>query len=102
MASGPAGTFKAQQTLIENLQCKNQGRDHKLSKNLELSVTVLESCHALPLSPGWAGTLSLPSKKARVLERPGPSSHFFMWTAIKKTGRNLRFRFFKLENVLSV
>lgn len=102
MASGPAGTFRAQQTLIGNLQCKNQGRDHKLSKTLELSVTVLESCQALPLSPGWAGTLSLPPKKARVLERPGPSSHFFTWTAIRKAGQNLRFRVFKLENVLSV
>lgn len=78
MASGPAGTFEAQQTLIGNLQCKNQGRDHKLSKTLDLSVAVLESCQALPLSPGWAGTLSLPPKKRESLRGQGQvhtSSH---------------------------
>ena len=105
--TGPVDTFKAQQTFIEDLQCKNQERDHEPMKDLELSVTWCEpflspAMLVPPALDGW-GYWVYHQKQWESLWDQGPihtSSHGLQW---RKQFENLRLRFFSTwEYVVSL
>ena len=86
VVTGPVGTFKAQQTFTEDLQRKNQERDHGPMKDLKLSVTWFEpflspAMLVPPALDGW-GYWVCCQKKWESLRDQGPihtSSHGLQW-----------------------